>query len=216
MKIAVFGATGRTGQPLVKQLLNAGHQVVAITRNKSKMTTQHDNLQVAEADIFSDESLLPHIVASDAVMSCLGGNTLGKTSLYSDSMKAIVSAMRKANIKRLVCITSWCTTYNKEDPGPWFTEWILKPLVLRNVLANMEIMETFLMSEQCNDINYTIVRPPGLTDTSSTGQEIINEVQRQFTEGGRKRMSREDVAKFMLSVLSTAQFDRVGVAIDCV
>ena len=37
MKIVVFGATGRTGLPLVKQALDAGHQVVAFVRDPAKM-----------------------------------------------------------------------------------------------------------------------------------------------------------------------------------
>jgi uncharacterized protein YbjT (DUF2867 family) len=40
MKLAIFGATGRTGRPLVQQALEAGHEVVALVRTPAKLTLQ--------------------------------------------------------------------------------------------------------------------------------------------------------------------------------
>ncbi|XP_077870171.1 flavin reductase (NADPH)-like [Saccoglossus kowalevskii] len=45
MKVAVLGATGRTGVPLVRQALEKGHHVVAIVRDRSKVTIEHECLQ---------------------------------------------------------------------------------------------------------------------------------------------------------------------------
>uniref|UniRef100_A0ABM0MUG3 Flavin reductase (NADPH)-like n=1 Tax=Saccoglossus kowalevskii TaxID=10224 RepID=A0ABM0MUG3_SACKO len=109
MKVAVLGATGRTGVPLVRQALEKGHHVVAIVRDRSKVTIEHECLQVVESDIYSSESLAEHFSGVDAVISCLGSPGLWKTTLYSESIKSIVSAMRKASVTRFVCITSWCT-----------------------------------------------------------------------------------------------------------
>ena len=46
MKIAVLGASGRTGQEFLQVALNAKHQVVAIVRTPEKIQIQHDNLEV--------------------------------------------------------------------------------------------------------------------------------------------------------------------------
>ena len=46
MKITIFGATGRTGQNLVKKALEAGHEVTAYVRTPSKLTAEHGNLTV--------------------------------------------------------------------------------------------------------------------------------------------------------------------------
>ena len=40
MKILIAGATGRVGQYLVEQLVQAGHEVRALTRNPAKATFQ--------------------------------------------------------------------------------------------------------------------------------------------------------------------------------
>ena len=47
MKLAVLGASGPTGQCVVTQALEAGHEVTAIVRNPAKMTTKHEKLQVS-------------------------------------------------------------------------------------------------------------------------------------------------------------------------
>lgn len=73
MKLAILGATGQTGKPLVQQALDGGHQVVAIVRSPSKLEDmKHDNLTVVEGNIFSDEDLANHLVGIDAVLSTLG------------------------------------------------------------------------------------------------------------------------------------------------
>lgn len=48
MKIAILGATGRTGLVLVRQALDQGHDVLALVRNPEAMTKQiqHERLKV--------------------------------------------------------------------------------------------------------------------------------------------------------------------------
>jgi hypothetical protein len=59
--------------------------------------------------------------------------------------------------------------------------WLLIPL-LRPKLINMREMEKYLETE-CSDINYTVVRPPGLTNGKASGNAYISTVaniQRPF------------------------------------
>ena len=102
MKLAILGATGKTGElnkgqiyhfglrsninilifPLtlkpnlgleaVKQALESGHNVTAIVRNPSKLSITNDKLNVVEADVFDADSYKEHLVGHDAVLSCLG------------------------------------------------------------------------------------------------------------------------------------------------
>ena len=50
----------------------------------------------------------------------------------------------------------------------FFVRWVLIPL-LRPKLMNMREMEKYLENE-CADIKYTIVRPPGLTNSALSGK----------------------------------------------
>jgi putative NADH-flavin reductase len=50
LRLTIFGASGRTGKPLVEQALNAGHEVTAFVRDPSKLTTKHGHLKVIRGD----------------------------------------------------------------------------------------------------------------------------------------------------------------------
>ena len=76
-------------------------------------------------------------------------------------MKTFCNYSTRHNIKRIIAVTSWCT---KPGPNnPWFIEWFLKPFIIGANLRDMAIMEDLLEAEKPDEINYTIVRPPGLT-----------------------------------------------------
>lgn len=47
MRIAVLGATGQTGQYLVKQAIQKGYGVTAVVRNPKKVALQHERLKVS-------------------------------------------------------------------------------------------------------------------------------------------------------------------------
>ncbi|MCB0237620.1 MAG: NAD(P)H-binding protein, partial [Anaerolineae bacterium] len=51
MQIAVFGATGGTGQQVVQQALAAGHSVTALVRDPSRLAAQDERLTVVEGDV---------------------------------------------------------------------------------------------------------------------------------------------------------------------
>ncbi|XP_028834230.1 uncharacterized protein LOC114789220 isoform X2 [Denticeps clupeoides] len=191
MRIVVLGATGQTGQYLVNQALHQGHVVTAVARNPGKMTVMHDKLQVVEGNIFSEESLKPLFKDHDAVISCLGfpASAFSGVTGYTQSMKAVIGAMRETKMNRLIAMTS-C------------------------VLTNMYEMENFL--KDTDDINWTVVRPPGLKNESATAKEILTH-EGYFVPDERgspigQTIARGDVARFMLSLLNSNAWVKKGVA----
>ena len=46
MKVVVLGSTGASGQCVLTQALDAGHDVTVVVRTPAKVTTQHDKLTV--------------------------------------------------------------------------------------------------------------------------------------------------------------------------
>ena len=88
-RIALFGATGQTGIPLVVQALQCKDVslVKTLVRNLAKMESaigahsdelsdeQKSKLVIVEVgDIFQEESLVPHLTEVDVVVSTLGFN----------------------------------------------------------------------------------------------------------------------------------------------
>lgn len=215
MKIAVLGATGQTGQYLVSQALQQGHIVTAIVRNPGKLTVHHANLKVVEADIFSAESLKPHFKGQDVIMSCLGFpvSFLSGVTGYTQSMNSMVNAMRGARVNRVITMTSWYTEPNSGTRSSYLIRFMLLPMI-RSVLNNMFQMEQFLQKNE--DINWTVVRPPGLTNVSATAQEFLTHegyfVPDNSGNPTGSSVARGDVARFMLSLLNSNAWVKRGVA----
>ncbi|XP_072243591.1 flavin reductase (NADPH)-like [Leuresthes tenuis] len=216
MKIALLGATGQTGQYLVKQALEQGHTVTAIVRNPAKLTVNHDNLKVVTADIFSADSLKTHLKEQDVVMSCLGfpASFFSGVTGYTMSMAAVVSAMREARVSRVITMTSWYTEPNSGTQSSYLIRFLLLPMI-RNVLNNMYEMENFL--KKTEDINWTVVRPPGLKNLPATAQEFLTHegyfVPSNSSQAPNSAVGRGDVARFMLSLLNSNAWVKQGVAI---
>nr|XP_057927385.1 flavin reductase (NADPH)-like [Doryrhamphus excisus]XP_057927386.1 flavin reductase (NADPH)-like [Doryrhamphus excisus] len=216
MKIAVLGATGQTGQFVVSQALQQGHAVTALVRDPAKLNMHHDNLKVVEANIFSADSLKPHFKGVDVIFSCLGFPTSFFSSVtgYTLSMMAVIRAMQEARVNRIITMTSWYTDPNSGTQSPYLIRFLLLPLI-RSVLTNMFEMEQFLQS--VHDINWTVVRPPGLKNLPSSALEVLTH-EGYFVPDSSGRpvgstIGRGDVARFMLSLLNNNAWVRKGVAI---
>lgn len=216
MKVAVFGATGNSGLQLVEQALKRGHTVSAIVRNPDalKSFAANPNFKAIKADLLNKDELAGHLTGHDCVLSALGvaGVKIFKITFYLDSMKSIVEAMRTAGIKRLVAMTSF---YSKPDPNyPNVYSFVLRPMIGRQ-LDNMHEMETYLF-EKCQDIDFTIVRPPRLLDAPlEETKEVVNEDAHFFPDySTRSMIPRANVARFMLDCIQGELYIKKGVAVD--
>lgn len=199
MKISVLGATGPTGLQFVLEAIKNEHEVIALVRNPEGLSTvTSDKLKIKQVDIFKEDDLVEHFKNTDAVVSCLGcrPSFFGWSTItfYQDAMKVIIGAMRTANKKRLVCMSSWGTVSQPDEPK--IIKYFLRPVFLGSTLRSMAEMEDYL-KDSCTDIDFTVVRPPGLTNDPSSGKEI-KAVEGQFIPNVVGRMSRRDVAIFML------------------
>jgi len=212
MKLAILGATGQTGLQAVEQALQEGHQVTAVVRNPDKIKTTHDNLEVVTADIFKAEELKEHLAEQDAVISCLGFSPeKPKTTGYLEATQAIVSAM-SGSTTRLVLCHSWYTEEQSRGQAMFLIRWFLIPMI-RPVLDNMRETELWLESECDKSINWTVVRPAGLTNSLRSDKDFKVEMDKFDVSSGAGRIARADVARFMLSSISEEKYHQKGVAI---
>lgn len=205
MRIAILGATGLTGKQLVQQALAAAHDVVAVVRTPEKMSDiQHQKLTLAEASIFNAEELKQHFEGVDAVISTIGFPPFPRTCTgYSEATKNVVKAMRETSCKRLILMHTWNTPKdmrNDYENDPWFIRWVFLPMI-RPLLDNMRETEEFLEAE-CSDLDYTVVSPPGLTNNPMTDLEFVVRDDLCKVPGCSIQITRADVARYMLKILS--------------
>ncbi|MDF1514961.1 MAG: NAD(P)H-binding protein [Anaerolineae bacterium] len=70
MKLSIFGATGRTGQHLVRQALSKGYEVVALVRTPAKLDIQHEDLTVIVGDVTDLASVTKAVTGAWRIRRC--------------------------------------------------------------------------------------------------------------------------------------------------
>lgn len=99
MAVLVVGATGRTGLPLVEQLLSKNYEVRVVVRSSGKLPTEvlnHPNITVTEADLLdlADEEMAEHMNGCEAVVSCLG-HVIDFKGMFGNPKKLCTDATRR-------------------------------------------------------------------------------------------------------------------------
>jgi putative NADH-flavin reductase len=199
MKITVFGATGRIGGHVVEQALAAGHKVAAVVRESSRFEVSHPSLEVFRvAGLTEEEVLRPAVDGSAAVISGVGARGRKDGPVASGSTRAILAAMSAVGVRRLVAVSAIPLGPVPPDES-FLNRRVILPLInsfAADVYADLRLMESDIMS---STTDWTIVRPPRLTDKPLTGQYRVgigSTIPRTYS------ISRADTAHLMLAALS--------------
>jgi uncharacterized protein YbjT (DUF2867 family) len=197
MKVLVLGATGGTGRLIVRFALSKGYSVAALVRSKAHATNL-PGADLIEGDARDEATLLKALEGCDAVVSSLGTglSPLREVTLLSSATHALVSAMTRSAVRRLVCITGMGAG-DSRGHGGFLYDRLFLPLLLRNVYKDKDRQEALIRASL---LDWIIVRPTILTDDVARGSV------RAFTDlpgfhGGR--IARADVARFVVDQLVT-------------
>lgn len=95
MKIALIGATGNAGAPLLKELIRRGHEVTAIVRNPEKVAAQ-PKVTAKKGDVQDEPRLAALLNGHDAVISSVHFSA-------SDPNK-LIAAVKAAGVKRYLVV----------------------------------------------------------------------------------------------------------------
>lgn len=204
MKLAIFGATGKTGLEVVKQSLEKGHHVTAFVRDPSRMSFQHDQLVLVTGDVFDSASIAKAVQGQDAVVCVLGSSDLKKTTIRSEGTAKIIHVMKESGVQRLVVVTAMGTG------DSWDTLSLVNKFfyatLLKSSREDHEAQETAVRESA---LNWTIIRPSGLTDDPRTGVYEVGENISAKTS----KIARADVADLILKELQQNAFVRKAVTI---
>jgi len=196
MKIAIFGASGRTGILTVYQALHQGQQVTAFARSAAKVTITHPNLKVVEGDVLDYEKVKLAVEGQDAVISALGVESRKYTTVLSEGTANIIRAMKEMNVKRFICESSAGIL---GDDGGFLFGKIMIPLLLKEVFEDKK-RQMKLIRE--SGLEWVIVRPVGLTMAPKTNTYKVREGKPTSW-----KIPRADVADFMLRCVASKKYD---------
>jgi putative NADH-flavin reductase len=200
VKVLIIGATGTTGQVLMREALAQGYEVTALARNPSAVASEDHRPRVLEGNALDASSVEAAVAGQDAVLSALGTRSPRPTTLFSESTHNLIGAMDKHGVRRLVCITGVGVGDSKGHVG-FLYDRIIRPFVVKNIYEDKERQEEAIKQ---SDLEWVIVRPAQLTDEPAKGKYGVY-------LGGRytaKKISRADVAAFMLAQLTDDTYVR--------
>jgi putative NADH-flavin reductase len=219
MKLTLFAATGGIGRQALEQALAAGHDVTAVVRNPKKLSRP---VRVVTTDLLAPDpaAIESAIRGADAVLSGLGARSASEVGVAWKGTRAIVEAMKTTGVRRVVVVSAAPISTvaspgrphpPRRDPGEgFFMRNLLSPLiklVLREHYADLALMEDVLRD---SDLDWTVVRPPRLTDGPLTGT-----YRTAYGENLRRGLtvSRADVAHFMLRALEQPETAKQAIGI---
>ena len=206
MRILVLGASGRTGRHVTEQALGHGHDVVALVRDPVGFRLWNEHLTVLEGDVTDPVAVQAAVEGCDAVISALGSRGERPVSVYSDGIANTIRAMTARGIRRLVVVSA--SGVGADDAGLSLAARAMRKLPgMRDVYEDMERMEGDVM---LSDLDWTIVRPAGLTDGPLTG--IYRVVEGNTVPTGSK-ISRADVAALLLKCAQGGLYAHRAVAV---
>ncbi|RSS79120.1 NAD(P)-dependent oxidoreductase [Streptomyces sp. WAC06614] len=214
MELTVFGATGGVGREVVRQALEAGHEVTAVVRDPARLgLPDRPRLHVATvADLRDEDALVPLLEGRDAVVSALGAannQQARRAPVTGPALRAVVRAMDRAGVHRLTAVSAAPVGPDAPADGV-LTRAVFLPLLrraLRDLYADLADMEAVLTASR---VDWTVVRPPKLTHGRHTG------VYRRAVDEPLPRartISRADVADALLAFLTDPTTSRRAVVV---
>jgi len=191
MKLVVLGATGGIGQELVSQAIQHGHSVTAFARSPETLLNFDDGLLLMRGNLLDVDELAVVLSGQDAVLSAFGPRlpiANGDSNLLRRFGTTLTSAMAKARVRRATIVsTAFLFKDSIVPPTNLFGRWFFP-----NVVEDASGMEEAIAQ---SGLDWTIVRPPRLTDKPRTGAYRVCEGHLPsfgFT------VSRADVADYMI------------------
>ncbi|MGB7980244.1 MAG: NAD(P)H-binding protein [Candidatus Nanopelagicales bacterium] len=201
MKIAVLGAAGRTGSPLVAELLGRGHEVSVLVRTPDKLGSTRDRVRVVTGSSTDPAALDQVLAGADAVVSALGP-TKKEASLHSETARGLIAAMPRHGVSRFVGVSGAGIDVPGDQKGA--RDKIIS-FMIRTVGGALVADKPAEYREfAASDLDWTLVRPPRLQEGPGTGRVAHD----AHTPGRSSSIKRADLAMFLVDVVEQGLYSR--------
>jgi len=194
MKVVVLGATGGVGLETLRQAIAGGHQVKAFVRSPARLEPFAGRIEIELGDLLNSGALEKAIRGCDAILSAFGPRlpiAKSDANLLRDFAAALTRAMQQAGLRRIVIVSTAFLFKDAIFPPAHLFGRLFFPGVVKDATAMERIISE-------SDLDWTIARPPQLTDHRHTGRYRIR--IGHLPAFGFK-ISRADVADFCLRTI---------------
>jgi uncharacterized protein YbjT (DUF2867 family) len=208
MRLLLLGATGRTGAELLARAARQGHDVSVVVRDPRRLDARQRPVRLLSGSA-TDPAVIDNAVGGqDAVLCALGPRSpveLLRSELMRRSVASLAESMERHAVARLILLSA--LGVGESGACAPIASRLAFATILRQVGRDKRDAEEAV---RASALDWTIVYPPSLTNGSATCQYRHGEKLRL---GGRARISRADVAEFMLAQLTSTSYSRRGAII---
>tara|TARA_B100000700_G_scaffold328028_1_gene444430 strand:+ start:3917 stop:4585 length:669 start_codon:yes stop_codon:yes gene_type:complete len=192
MKLAITGASGKTGYRVVEEAIAAGYQVRLIVRSQSEIP---DSIKTCERYVLSDTT---GITLDYALKGCEGlviatgarpsVDLTGPAKVDYLNIKKQVESCKRLNLQRVVLVSSLCAGK------------LIHPLNLFGLILIWKRLGERVL--QGSGLDWTVIRPGGLNEdeTNLKNQNVFFSGEKTQEEGS---IPRRLVAKSCIDALKT-------------
>jgi uncharacterized protein YbjT (DUF2867 family) len=186
MDVVVAGGHGKVALRLLRRLAERGDRARGLIRNPDHAADlEASGAEPVLSDLEQEDDLAPHVEGADAIVFAAGagpgsGSARKQTMDFGGAVK-LIDAARAVGIARYVIVSSMGAGNPERASGP------MRPYLEAKTQADERLA--------ASGLDYTIVRPGGLTDEPGSGR-IRAGLELSFGQ-----VSRDDVAATLVAVL---------------
>ena len=163
MKIAISGASGKTGYRIVEECIKKGYKVKQILRKNSKVHNELNDVESVRLSLEDKNNLDNALKDIDALIIATGArpsvDLTGPAKVDALGVYRQLESCKRVGLRRVILVSSLCTGK------------LLHPLNLFGlILIWKKIGENFLKD---SSFDWTIIRPGGLKEIEEVKDENI-------------------------------------------
>jgi len=199
-KVVVFGADGRTGRPVVEELVQAGYEVVASVYQMPRDNIFPSGVHMEEGSVLDPDYVEGVVSNADVVISVVGHIKGTDPRMQTKGIKNIVEAMRKHGVRRLLSLTG--TGVRQERDKPSIIDRILNIIIKKIDPQRIQDGIDHAKIVQNSGLDWTILRVLKLTKGN------VEEKKYTLTEGGPAEFStpRKKVAHILVDTIDKPEW----------
>lgn len=202
MNVLVIGGTRGLGRDVALAAAAAGHVVTILARGPAASAVPVTGLRAVIGDVEDLADVERAVAGQQAVVWAVGvGVRRAPVQVFSHGTQLLLAAMGRHGVTRILCVTGIGAGASRGHGG-FFYDRVVQPLLLKTIYEDKDRQEDLV---RASTLDWTIVRPGRLTHGPATGNaRALTEIDGVTAD----KVSRKDVATFIVDNVATTQFFR--------